>query len=548
VKKQCLSSTVFLTVCLALCQARAAGPVAPASRQVVIEKRYLNLPVKNGGQMGRMSVSVDGRKVRVFDIQLTDGPPDFWAFIDAGAWQGKTATIAIDKLPGGSHGLEAIDQSDQIKQSDTLYKEKLRPQFHFSPKRGWTNDPNGMVYHDGQWHLFFQHNPYGWGWGNMHWGHAVSKDLVHWEELPIALYPWTMAKDHCFSGSATIDADNTSGFQTGGEKVMVAAFTDTGCGEAIAYSNDAGLTWTYWKNNPVVRHNGRDPYIFWYAPGRHWVMALYDGADGDHLAIYTSNDLKQWKFESKLPGYYECTNLFELPLDGNKNDTRWVAFGGNAEYAVGRFDGRQFTPEQQGKRQVHYGNFYASQVFNNAPDGRKIQIGWARIDMPGMPFNQMMSVPYELSLRTTGDGIRMFAQPVAELKKLRSKGITKEKSTIEPGKPLEVSVGSQLLDVSVTFAVDKAKGFSIVIFGREVRYDAVAKTLDSVPLQPIDGKLRLRFLVDRSSLEICGNDGRIAITRPFAPVEKDFTLQCKADGDTVWLDHLEVYELKSIWE
>lgn len=214
----------------------ASRPSPPVARQIVVQRRYLNLPVKNNAPVVRMSVSVDGRKVRVFDIQLADGTPDFWAFIDASAWKGKTAAIAVEKPAVNPKLLSAIDQTDEIKGNDTLYREKLRPQFHFSPKRGWTNDPNGMVYHDGQWHLFFQHNPYGWSWGNMHWGHAVSKDLVHWQELPIALYPWTMAKDHCFSGSAMIDSGNTSGFQTGNRPAMVAAFTDTGCGEAIAYT------------------------------------------------------------------------------------------------------------------------------------------------------------------------------------------------------------------------------------------------------------------------------------------------------------------------
>ena len=467
-----------------------------------------------------MSLIIDGKKVRIFDIQLAEGEPDFWAFIDVGAWHGKTATIAMDKLPEDSKLLETIDQTDEIKGSDTLYKEKLRPQFHFTQKRGWNNDPNGLVYYDGQWHLFFQHNPYGWSWANMHWGHAVSKDLVHWEELPIALYPWTMAKDHCFSGSAVVDPDNTSGFQTGNRPVMVAAFTDTGAGEAIAYSNDQGRTWSYWDKNPVVRHSGRDPYIFWYAPGKHWVMALYEGAGGNQLAIYTSTDLKKWKYESKLPGYFECTNLFELAVDGKRDSRRWVAFGGDAQYAIGSFDGKKFSPDHEGKHQVHYGNFYASQVFNNAPDGRKVQIGWATIAMPGMPFNQMMSVPYELSLRTTDEGLRMFAEPVKELEKLWLKSVAKDNVTIEPGKPLDVTVGRQLLDFTAEFKAGNAKGFGVAVMGRWVGYDGAGKTLNGVPLKPVDGKIRLRFLVDRSSLEICGNEGRIAITARISPTRK----------------------------
>ena len=271
------------------------GVLANVTREITLEKRYLNLPVKHGGPKRQMSVAIEGQPPRNFDMELADAEPDLWAFMDIAPFQGKKATLKVNKLPENSSGLKAIDQSDEIKNSETLYREKLRPQFHFSPRRGWNNDPNGLVYYKGEYHLFFQHNPYGWDWGNMHWGHAVSPDLIHWKELPVALYP----DEHgtMFSGSAVVDWNNTAGFQTGAEKVLVCIFTAAGSPftQGIAYSNDRGRTWTKYANNPVLPHiigDNRDPKVIWYAPEEKWVMALF--LDKSDFALFSSKDLKKW--------------------------------------------------------------------------------------------------------------------------------------------------------------------------------------------------------------------------------------------------------------
>ena len=198
---------------------------------------------------------------------------------------------------------------------------------------------------------------------------------------------------------------------------MVLAFTDTGCGEALAYSTDRGKTWTYYEGNPVITHRGRDPKLMWYEPGKHWVIAVYDETPeyGRNIAIYTSKDLKQWKLESHIPGYFECAEIFELPIDGDPAKTKWVIYAADAKYALGTFDGKKFTPEHEGKHQVHWGAYYASQCFSNSPDGRVVQVGWARINLPDMPFNQTFTVPTNLTLHTTEDGVRMFATPIKEL-------------------------------------------------------------------------------------------------------------------------------------
>jgi fructan beta-fructosidase len=530
-------------------QSDRAMTVSPEelTRSLTLEKDYLNLPVKNGASVRRMEMRIDGRAVRVFDVELAPDKPDWWAPMDVRPFRGKKAVLKINAMAPGSGGLKIIDQTDEIRGAENLYDEPLRPQFHFSQRRGWNNDPNGMVYHDGQYHLFFQHNPYGWKWANMHWGHAVSKDLVHWQELPDVLYPWTQAVGHCFSGSAVVDEQNTAGFQTGNEKVIVAAFTDTGCGEAIAYSNDRGQTFTYYPGNPVVKHAGRDPRLTWYAPGNHWVMAVYDEGKSRAIAFYTSANLKDWQFQSRLEGYYECPEIFELPVDGDAANTRWVVYAADAKYAVGRFDGKTFTPEHEGKHQVHWGAYYASQTFSQTPDGRRIQIGWGRIDMPGMPFNQMMTFPCRLTLRTTDDGIRMFAAPIQEIELLHKRKLALGAARIEPGAPASVATSGRLFDIRAQFDVGQAKTFGLEIGPARVTYDAASSRLMDMPLAPAGGKIRLQVLVDRPSIEICGNDGRMYQTQTLPGTGEIDRIRVFADESPVQLDSLEVYELNSAW-
>ena len=199
-----------------------------------------------------MRYILNGKTAREFEIELADAAPSFWVFDDVSEFKGKHLRLEVDGAAADCKGLAAVAQSDAIKGGEDLYKEKHRPQFHFTSRRGWLNDPNGLVFFDGEYHLFYQHNPYGWNWGNMHWGHAVSADLVHWKELPIALYPRRFG-DWCFSGSAVVDG-----------KSLAAAFTSTGRGECIAFSNDRGRTWTDYKGDPVVKHSGRDPRLLWH--------------------------------------------------------------------------------------------------------------------------------------------------------------------------------------------------------------------------------------------------------------------------------------------
>ncbi len=539
------------------------GILANVKRAIAITQPYLNFPVKKGAPKRVVCVQVAGEAPRYFDIELADGEPDWWAFMDVAPFKGKTATVVIDQLPEDSAGFRAIDQSRQIKGA-ALYREKYRPQFHFTSRRGWNNDPNGLVYYQGEYHLFYQHNPYGWNWGNMHWGHAVSPDLVHWKELPEALYPDPLGT--MFSGSAVVDWNNSAGFQTGSEKPLVCIFTAAGnCGfgypkvpftQGLAYSNDRGRTWTKYAGNPVLPHiaaENRDPKVIWYAPEKKWIMALF--LDGNEFALYSSPDLKKWEPMSKvsIPGTGECPEFFEIPVDGNPQNTRWIFYGGTGAYLVGKFDGKTFTPES-GPHALHHGNgWYASQTYTDIPaaDGRRILVPWGQVSTPGMPFNQMMGFPVELTLRTTGQGPRLFANPVKELATLRQKNTVIKPQTLTPGDNPLAQIKAELFDLTAELEPAGAEIIGFNLRGVPVSYDPKKAELTvnglKAPLAMVDGKVKLRFLVDRTTVEIFGNEGRLYMTAGVIVPVGNATLQVYTEGGSAKINALEVCELKSAW-
>ena len=553
----------------------SAAPKAPAApadaavtREIKLTGKLLLYPVTKGKKedkkKGMLSVRVDGALIHNLEGKLAQAKDDvvWWASLDMSEYVGKTAVLGATQ-PDDGPGLAMIESSDEERHLLPLYDERMRPQFHHSQKQGWNNDPNGMVYHDGEYHLFWQCNPVGNQWGNMYWGHSTSPDMLHWTEQRHALRPFggpytperhpSMANKNCFSGSANVDTANTGGWQSGTEKTMVAVFTDTGCGEAMAYSNDRGRHWTYYDKNPVIKHSGRDPKLVWYAPGKHWVIAVFDQNPdkqiGGNVAFYSSTNLKDWTLNSHLPGYFECPELFELPVDGDSHNTRWVVFAANAQYAVGKFDGKTFTPEHEGKHTLHSGPFYASQCFSNPPDGRVVQIGWAKIAMGAdMPFNQAFTLPLNLTLRTTPEGIRMSANPIAEVNTLHDgppQSLTAK--TVTPAAPLSLDVAAQLCDILVTIKQGDAKKVSLNFGRNEVTYDFGTAMLDKVPASLIDGKLKLRVLVDRPMFEVVINDGQSYHTAPRQP-DPIGAVSVKTEGGGVTVESLEVSKMISIWK
>jgi len=501
---------------------------------------------------------IDDNLVHMLNFRIAPKEPDLWMSMDARRFKGQKIRFRVEAyMPPGNGGLRLLYQSDENIHSKGLYDEKLRPQFHYSQRTGWNNDPNGLVYHDGEYHLFTQHDPYNWMGANGYWGHAVSKDLVHWEQLPLALYPYPVAKQHCFSGSAVIDKENVAGLQTGEEKAMLAFFTDTGCGESIYFSNDRGRTFTYYKGNPVVTHPGRDPKVFRHEPTERWVMAVFDDAKerGLNISFYTSANLLSWTRESHVPGWYECPELYELPvLDaGGKpiGTSKWVLTAADGMYALGFFDGRKFTPEHEGKHKLFYGAYYAAQTFNDTPDGRRIQIGWARIDMPDMPFNQTVSFPHLMTLRETPAGVRLFAEPVKEIEELYKRTLKAKNRELPDGKPFSLATAGHLFDVRAEFEIGAAKAVGLRIGADEIAYDVNSKLLPhGAPLQPKDGRISLRVLCDRPMLEIIANNGERHITSPRVKPGPDEVpaILAFARGGRATLVDMEVNELRSIWD
>jgi len=444
---------------------------------IKITKRYLNFPISQKVDRQMMKFEIGGKEERAFKIRLAGDAPEYWVFSDMTAYKGKTIKISYD---GDAAGLSKIYQDDKIAGQDSLYQEYNRPQFHFTTRRGWINDPNGMVFYEGEYHLFYQHNPYEREWENMSWGHAVSKDLVHWEELPVALHPDKVGT--MFSGSAVIDHDNTSGFGKPGKPAMVVLYTADSPErevQCVAYSLDKGRTFIkYNDGKPVIdskekwnSRDTRDPRVFWYKPDKHWVMVLNER---DGHSIYTSANLKDWKYESHTTGFWECPDLFELAIDGDENNKKWVMYGASNTYMIGSFDGKTFTPES-GKHYFSSGTIYAAQTFTNIPesDGRRIQIGWGRVAQPGMPFNNMMLLPTVLTLRNTKNGPRLFSEPVKETEKLfePAKQWSNLKSD-DANQKLKEFYNTDLLRIKTTFKLSHATEAGFNLFGqRIVGYD-----------------------------------------------------------------------------
>lgn len=448
--------------------------------------------------------------------------------------------------------------------SEPLYNEELRPQFHFSARRGWLNDPNGLVWHAGEYHLFFQHNPFGTEWGNITWGHAISPDLVHWTQLDNAIMPDRLGT--IFSGSAVVDHENTAGFQTGAEPAIVAIYTAAGdtseesrgqpYTQCIAYSTDRGRTFTKFLGNPVLPHivgTNRDPKVAWYAPDRVWIMTLY--LDGHTYGFFSSPDLKRWTFlhDMDVPGCSECPDFFEMSVEGEPGVRRWVWTSGNGHYLVGTFDGRRFVPESGPVISDWGSTLYAGQSFSDIPasDGRRIQIAWMYGGtFPKMPFNQQMSVPCELTLHRFPEGLRLCRRPVRELEGLRTAMQAWADVRVEPNGPVLVSAPAELQEVRAELEPVGAQIFGLRLHGAVLRFvpDASEAWLHN-RAAPLDcrGRVRVHALIDRTSVEVFVNDGRLAWTTSFLPPDADRSVGVIAFGGPVYVHSIEVHTLRSAW-
>lgn len=568
----------------------SSGDVAARrTRSLRIDQKFVLFPINNESLPRRVRIMKNGRVLRSFTASL-GLPAQWWAHLDVSNWQGQTLSLSVEpddtpasggqQIPGrgasetdNAELAAAVYTSPAIWSAETLYKEPLRPAFHFTCRRGWTNDPNGLVYHDGHYHLFFQHNPYGVRWGNMHWGHAVSTDLVHWQELPIALYP-NGEDDLPHSGSGLVDHDNTAGWAKNGRPPLVIAFTSSGRGECIAYSHDDGATWKEYEGNPVVKHqhDGRDPKLIWHPPTEQWVMVVYSerpAADAAAparrgISFYTSANLKSWQERSWIEGYYECPDLFALPVDGDPARLKWVLTCGPGHYSIGEFDGARFLPDSprlpaptggvsNDEAWTGIPLFYAAQTFSNHPEGHRVQISWARVKPANAPFTMMMTFPTTLSLRTTAEGVRLCRQPVDTIRSLRTHTYDIPAGLLSPT-PLLTELDGEAWDIEAVIRVGTIVPVLLTIGGDEYEYHVASQMLHgptgSTAIPITDGKLTLRILVDRTTVEIFGDRGQaygiFVRSKPGAKAPLELRKR-KLKLDGTYIDKLRVHSLRSAW-
>jgi len=458
---------------------------------------------------------------------------------------------------------------DSYKEVD--YNQTLRPQFHFTSLKNWHNDPNGMVWYDGEYHLFFQHNPKDTKWGNMTWGHAVSVDMVHWEQLPHAILPY--GGGTIFSGTAVVDQNNTLGKQKGNNKTMVAIFTfaKEPFYQAAAYSTDKGRTFQLVNNGAAIVPNQgfdkgeRDPKVFWHQASKKWVMVLWvkrgakEGTPEEKLGkvrFFTSDNLTDWTMASDLERewVFECMDFVELPVDGNKDNKKWLLYDASFDYEIGNFDGKTFTTDKKVFKGDFGTNFYAAQSFNNSPDDRTVMIGWMNqgnnsvFQKAGMPFNQQMSFPTTMELRTTPEGVRLYRWPVKEVEKLYTKSYKFKNLSVEKTEKKLSSVKAELIDMSIEF--EPKNSIKLTIRGLEVAYDQksgqFAFGTSKIAAPTIDGKVKLRVLLDRASIELFANEGAAVSTCYAVPEAGNYSISLSADGNTK-INSLVINELKSSW-
>ena len=587
------------------------------SSEFAITEKYLNFLIGGGNHPGATGIElrIGGEVVR--SSTGRDDERLQWESWDVAEFSGEKGVLRIYDEHQGGYGHINIDHivlssrprgradigrlSDYRKSSD-YYRETYRPQFHFTPEINWMNDPNGMVYFGGEYHLFYQHNPHGNEWGHMTWGHTVSRDMVHWKHLPLAIHEEYGVM--IFSGSAVVDWRNSSGFGKGSEPPLVAIYTGHGHGKQtqdIAYSNDRGRTWTKYAGNPVIdlnEKNFRDPKVFWHEPSNQWVMVV-SMANDLYVQFYGSSNLKEWTLlsrfgpagASKKPNW-ECPDLFELPIEGEPGKTRWVlevdmgnhavAGGSGGEYFIGQFDGKSFLPEHPVNQVnwVDYGrDFYAPVSWSDVPesDGRRLWLAWMNnwetALLPTHPWRSAMSLPRSIALRRTSEGLRLVQHPVKELQSLRGEKVGLDRRLLSPGTtPLnEFGIRGNQVEIIAEFQVMAGRRFGFRVSKGDseqtlVGYDVETESMfvdrtesgeasfhpafagkHSGPLPAEDGLVRLHLFVDTSSVEVFGNDGYTVITDRIFPDPESQAIELFSDGGSTLLRSMEFWPLSSVW-
>ena len=549
-------------------------PLNLHEKDFTVSAKYLILPIQNKGRNGNLKLYIDDKSVLDYNLVLASSPEktDWYAFFTIESYKGKKARVVASSVTDA--GFALVKQSDTIPGEKDFYKERLRPQFHFTAKTGWLNDPNGLIYYKGEYHMYYQHNPVALPWGNMTWGHAVSKDLVHWKEQPKVLFP--NAKGTCFSGAGFIDRKNQLVRKTGEEDVLVMFYLRTKSGLCYAYSNDRGRTMTDYEGNPVLTHEGAridTPRPFWYGPTDRWIAPTYDffedknGKKLRSVGFYSSENLTNWKFESRVEQkkwgdeLCGCADFFQLPVDGDPKNKKWVLVLIDGSYIVGTFDGHKFytlsgkpaVTADRVRSLVIQGNYYATMTWHNVPNDRRVQITWMKgPGLRGMRFNQQMTLPSELTLHSTEEGLRMRMNPIKELETLREKTHKWTDVVLKAGENPLSGLKGDLFDLEVEFEPSAGSETIFDMRGIKVVYNSRTQTLSCgglrSKLQPVDSVIRIRIMLDRTSIEVYGNDGRVYIPSVVFPEENNLSLRATCGKGEVKVNYLRVHELKSSWK
>ena len=558
---------------------------AANSRIFKADKRYLVFPRTNGLKgKNKVSVKLDGKLFFAeYDAVLASADPDFWTYIDLKLHQGTQVTVTT--TGPNADAIALVKMSDTIPSKVPLYHEPGRPQVHFSPLRGWLNDSSGMFYLNGKWHYYYMNTRFGnlMAGVNNNWSHAVSTDLLHWQEEPM-LHTIIRGKQCYWTGSAAVDVENATGLGKPGHPAVVFACNQASevpnpFTQCFFVSTDEGMTA---KIDPEMmfkalpkeeerRGDGsRDDMIRWYAPEKKWILLIYNKAQTPgakrSFFFFESKDLKTWTETSVLENMYECPNFVQMPLDGNASKPMWVVWGASTEYRVGNFDGKKFTPIHDDLLLAHHGDYYASQVFDNAPNGRIIQMGWGWVCNYKTEFTQMATFPMELTLKSTPQGPRLYAEFISELSKLRDGGESRKDVVIKPDAPISLGDVSQPMEIDVEFEPGTATRVSLTGAELNVQWDAETQTVEvqgiknfkmaadsktparKVMAAPVNGRVRLHLLLDSPSVEVTTNGGEHYIIkgRNFKKLDEKSPLQIAVEGGEATFRRLDTYPLKSI--
>lgn len=519
--------------------------------------RYMTVPVAFAATQKKLSFFLEGTRVLEMDVHLDYIHPDALYYADMQAFLGQDLTMVCEPdIPFEPCFVSKMDNTG-------VYQEKYRPKAHFSARRGWINDPNGLFYYKGQYHIFYQHNPYGRDWGNMHWGHAVSEDLMHWRELGETLCPDETGM--VFSGSAYVDTENITGLCNGVDDPILLFYTAGGgytqlskgrsFTQAVAYSTDGGDTFMRCTRNPIVNHlyeDNRDPKVVRDPASGLYYMALYLG--DCRFMLLTSKDLLSWSRgqELVLSDDMECPDLYRLNVEG-EDGVGWVFTGANGRYLIGQLCNGAFKLSQAIRR-LHYGkSCYAAQTFVNLDPRQKrvVRMAWNRSDIPGTCFAGAMCTPAEMKLRRINGDLLLCIQPVAEIAALYGEVLRQDAFDIPENSEALFAVQGAAQDIVVEVASEGAPDFSIDLLGMEIQVAPSKNRLqvgeDTMPLCECDGVITLRILTDTNGLEIYAHQGEAFFCGAHV---SDYTLsrlRLCTKSPALQVRRLQIAMLKDIW-